>query len=119
METLRLRRMQEPSRVERLLEAYISRAADLPDDAYQIRDASELPPSLRVTLSRAIEEGPMWSCWARGSQLWLYTCHMSLERSGERGAPVILVQVYGEDAELKGSGAWRFDPLGQWTRCAD
>ena len=119
METLRLRRMQEPSRVERLLEAYISRAADLPDDAYQIRDASELPPCLRVVISRAIEEGAVWSCRSCGSQLWLYTCHMSLERSRERGAPIILLQVYGEDAELKGSGAWRFDPLGVWVRCPD
>lgn len=119
METLRLRRIQEPSRVERLLEAYISRAADLPDDAYQVRDSSELPPSLRLIVSRAIEHGEVWSCWARGSQLWLFTCHMSLERSRERGAPVIVLQVYGEDAELKETAAWRFDPLGVWVRCPD
>ena len=119
METLRLRRMQEPSRVERLLEAYISRAGDLPDDAYQIRDPSELPPCLRTVVTRAIEDRETWACWASGSQLWLFTCHLSLERSRERGAPVILLQVYGEDAELKGSAAWRFDPLGVWVRCPD
>lgn len=119
METLRLRLMQEPSRVKRLLEAYISRSSNLPDGSYQIRDPSELPPCLRVVIGRALEEGAVWSCWARGSQLWLYTCHMSLERSRERGAPIILLQVYGADAELKGSGAWRFDPLGMWVRCPD
>jgi hypothetical protein len=119
METLRLRRIQEPARIERLLEAYISRTSNLPDGSYQVRDARELPGPLQVLLTRAIEEGHVWSCWARGPQLWLFTCHMSLALSRERGTPVILVHLYGEDAELKDSGAWRFDSLGNWTRCAD
>jgi hypothetical protein len=119
METLRLRRIQEPSRVERILDAYISRTNGLPDDGYQIRDQSKLPENLQVLLARALKEGHVWSCWARGSQLWLFNCHMSLARSRELGAPVILVQLYGEDGELKDSGTWRFDPQGNWTRCAD
>ncbi|HEX4648586.1 MAG TPA: hypothetical protein VH111_07160 [Steroidobacteraceae bacterium] len=119
METLRLRRIQEPSRVERILDAYISRASLLPDDAYQIRDPSKLPENLQVLLARALKEGHVWSCWASGSHLWLFTCHMSLALSRERGAPVILVQLYGADGELKDSGTWRFDPVGNWTRCAD
>lgn len=119
METLRLRRIQEPSRVERLLEAYISRASDLPDDAYQIRDSRELPKGLQVILGRAIEEGQVWSCWARGSDLWLFAAHMSLALSRERGAPVLVVHLYGEEGTLRDSGAWRFDPLGTWTRCPD
>jgi hypothetical protein len=119
METLRLRRIQEPSRVERLLEAYISRASDLPDDAYQVRDLRELPANLQALLARVIEEGQVWSCWARGSEIWLFACHMSLTLSRERGAPVLLVQLYGEDAELKDSAAWRFDARGTWTRCPD
>jgi hypothetical protein len=119
METLRLRRMQEPSRVERLLEAYVARASSLPDGAYQLRDARELPRSLQTVLTRAIEEGQAWSCWARGSEIWLFTCHMSLALSRERGAPVLLVHLYAEDAQLRDSGAWRFDPQGTWTRCPD
>jgi len=119
METLRLRRIQEPSRVERLLAAYISRANTLPEDSYQVRDPGELPQSLRLVLTRAIEEGKVWSCWAHSSRLWLFTCHMSLPLSRERGSPVIEVQLYAEDAELKESGMWRYDPLGAWNRCAD
>ena len=119
METVRLRRIQEPSRVQRLLDAYISRTGNLPDSTYQVRNPRELPKALQVLLTRAIEAGEAWSCWARGPQLWLFTCHMSLERSRERGSPVILVHLHGEDAELKDSGTWRFDPLGNWTRCAD
>lgn len=119
METLRLRRIQEPSRVERLLEAYISRAGDLPYGSYQLRDPKELPKNLRTVLAQAVEQGEVWSCWARGSQLWLFTGHMPLDRSREYGAPVIQLRVYDEDAELKDSGTWRFEPRGTWTRCTD
>jgi hypothetical protein len=120
METLRLRRIQEPSRVERILDAYISRTSSLPDDAFQIRDPSQLPKNLQLLLTRGLREGRVWSCWAHGQQhIWLFTCHLSMELSRERGAPVILVQLYGEDGELKDSGTWKFDPVENWTRCAD
>jgi hypothetical protein len=109
MEAIRLRRTQEPSRVERLLEAYISLTSSLPDGAYPVRDPRELPQSLQVLLARATEEGQVWSCWARGSQLWLFTCHMPLAQSREREAPVILVQLHREDGELEDSGTWRFE----------
>lgn len=119
METLRLRRLQEPSRVERLLDAYIAHGGEMPADRYQVHDPSGLPDALRIVLARAIEQGEAWSCWARGAQLWLFTCHMSLERSRERGGPVILVRVYDEDAQLHDSGAFRFDSQGTWARCTD
>lgn len=119
METLRLRRIQEPSRVERLLDACVSSGGELPDDCYQVRDPSELPKSLRVIIARAIAQGDVWLCWARGAQLWLYTCHMSLELSRERGGPVLLVRLYGEDATLRDSGTFRYDPQGNWSRCTD
>ena len=119
METLTLRRMQEPSRVERLLDSYIAHGGELPDNCYQVRDSSNLPHALRTILARAIEQGEAWACRARGSQPWLFTCHMSLERSRERGGPVLLVRLYGEEGALLDSGAFRFDPEGKWTRCID
>jgi hypothetical protein len=109
METLRLRRIQESSRVERLLEAYISLTSSLPNGANQVRDPRELPQRLQALLARAIEEGEVWSCWARDSQLWLFTCHMPLPQSRERDAPVILVQLHREGGELEDSGTWRFE----------
>jgi hypothetical protein len=45
METVRLRRIQEPSRAQRLQEAYIARAEIVPEGAYQTRDPNELPYS--------------------------------------------------------------------------
>lgn len=119
METLRLRRIQEPSRVETLLEAFISHAHILPADAYQVRDRRELPNSVQPIISRTIVQGQVWSAWARGAEIWLFTCDMSLPLSRERGTPVLVVRVYGEDADLRDSGTWRYDPLGTWSRCAD
>lgn len=119
METLRLRRIQEPSRVERLLEAYVSRSVTLPPQAYQIRDSRQLPPSLRSVIARAAKQGETCCCWAHGSNLWLFVCEMSLPLSRERGAPVIVVQQYNEDGDVTDSGSWRFDATGGWTRCQD
>lgn len=119
METRRLRQLQEPTRVTSLLEAYISRTRILPKDAYQVRDRSELPNRVQTIVSRAIAQGQVWSGWARGDQLWLFTCEMSLPLSRERGAPVLIVRLHDEQGEVTDSGAWRYDPLGTWSRCAD
>jgi|SRR5215472_9694607 len=119
METLRLRRIQEPSRVERLLEAYISRSGIVPESAYPVRDRSGLPGRVQTIVSRAIAQGQVWSAWARGAHVWLFTCEMSLPLSRERGAPVLAVSFYNEDGELTDSGTWRYDPLGSWSRCTD
>jgi len=110
--------MREPARVERLLDAYVSRSSLVPDDSYRVRAVSELPLTLRLVVARAAAEGRVWSCWARESQVWLFTCEMSLPLSCERGEPVLLVNAYGEDAELTDSGVWRYDLTGTWKRCA-
>ena len=119
METLRLRQLQDPARVSALLEAYISRAGILPKDAYQVRDRSELPNRVQMVVSRAAAQGQAWSGWARGDQLWLFTCEMSLPLSRERGTPVLIVRVHNEQGEVTDSATWRYDPLGTWSRCAD
>lgn len=119
METLRMRRMQEPSRVQRLLEAYVSRAHILPEDAYPIRDPRELPATLKIVIARARVQGHAWACSVRASRIWLFTCEMSLALSREQGAPVLLIRSYDELGQLKNSGAWKFDAAGSWSRCAD
>ena len=119
METLRLRRIQEPSQVERLLDGFISRSVSLPSGAYAVRDTWELPNTLRGIVAQAAARGETWLCFSRGSQVWLFICEMSLALSRERGVPVLLVRQYDEDARVKDSGTWRCDPLGTWTRCID
>lgn len=119
METLRLRRIQQPSRIERLLEAYVSRSGILPEGAYQVRDRSELPTRVHAIVGRAIAQGHVWSGWAHGTQVWLFTGDLSFPLSRERGAPVLTVRLHNEDGEVVDSGTWRYDPMGAWSRCAD
>lgn len=117
MESLRLHHMHKPACVEHLLNAYVSRTRLVPDDSYRVRAVSELPLTLRFVVARAVAEGRVWSCWARGHQVWLFTCEMSLALSCERGMPVLLVSAYGEDARLTtDSGTWRYDHSGTWNR---
>jgi hypothetical protein len=116
MESQRLHFMREPARVERLLDAYVSRTSRIPDDCYRVRAVSELPMSLRLVVARAVAEGRVWTCWARGAEVWLFTCEISPELSRARGVPVLFVNAYGEDAELTDSGVWRYDPTGTWSR---
>jgi len=118
METLRLRQLQQPTRVAGLLEAYISRAGILPKDAYQVRDRNELPDRVQMVVNRAIAQGQVWSGWARGDQIWLFTCDLSLPLSRERGAPVLTVRLHNEHGDVTDSGTWRYE-LGTWSRCAD
>jgi hypothetical protein len=119
METRRLRTIQQPSNVERLLETLVSRANFLPKDSYQIRDPSALSSQLQAVLTRALQEGRVWGCWANSYETWLFTCEMSLPLSRERGAPVLLVNRYSESGELTDAGSWMTNPDGKWRRCED
>jgi len=116
METVRLRKVQQPSHVERLLEAFASRGDLLPKDCYQIRASGALSPQLQRIVERAIQKGHVWACWADSYHTWLFTCEMSLPLSRERGSPVLQVDVYDEAGELKDAGAW-VNQQGKWSRC--
>jgi hypothetical protein len=119
METRRLRTMQQPSHIERLLEALVSRANLVSQDSYQIRDPDALPPPLQTLIAQAAQEGRVWRCWANSYETCLFTCEMSLPRSRERGSPVLLVNRYSERGELQDAGAWMSDHEGKWRPCAD
>ena len=117
METVRLRKMQQPSQVERLLEALVSRGNLLPKECYQIRACRALSSQLQRVVEQAIEKGHVWACWADSRHTWLFTCEMSLPMSRERGAPVLQVDLYDEAGELKDAGVWVTDQESKWTRC--
>src|SRR6266404_8657811 len=114
METRRLRTLQQPSQVLKLLEAFVARGDLLPEGCYQIRDPGALPSPLKLVLTRAIEEGRVWASWANAHDTWLFTCELSLALSRERGAPVLLVSRYAESGELKDAGSWMTDLDGKW-----
>lgn len=117
--TQRMRRMLQPSCVERLLDVCVSRGDAVPEGSYRIRDPKALTDEMREILNRATEHGQVWSCWADGLHAWLFTCELSMPRSCERGTPVLHVDRYGEEGRLTDSGSWMPDWQGKWRRCAE
>lgn len=118
METMRLRKIQAPSRLDRLLDALVSHSDLMPEGASRTRDTGVLSRELRALAARATEGGQMWSCWERGIDTWLILCEMSLPLSRERGSPVLKIELYGDEG-LKDAGLWTADRQGNWSRCAD
>jgi hypothetical protein len=119
VDTMRLRTIQSPNRVEKLLEALISSANLLPAGCYRVHTRSALGPRLYQLSLKAAKEDKVWSGWSDDRHLWLVTGEMSLELSRERGAPVLQVNVYGEDTGLQDSGQWFADREGRWHRTTD
>jgi hypothetical protein len=119
METKRLRTLQQPAQVERLLGTVIVRGNLVPNDSYQIRDPVAVPPELRRIALQSAKEGRAWACWAYGVSHWLFTAEMSLDASRERRTPVLRVSRYSDDGELTEAASWSTDLEGQWCRCTD
>lgn len=118
METVRLRAIQEPSRVERLLVAFALRSGIVNPDGYILRDQRVVPAALQGIIFHAMRKERAWCAWKDNSRIWLLTCEMLLERSRERGTPVLNVQLYDEGGELKDDAWWLVDQEGQWRRGA-
>ena len=81
METLRLQRIQRPSRVEQLLELFIVRTNQVPQRAYQIRDPSGLSGILQDLVRQARAKHRVWSAWTDDRTTWVFTVEMSLAES--------------------------------------
>jgi hypothetical protein len=119
MEMVRLRcKTQYSSKLEELLESYISQSEVVPRGAYRIREPDSVPRNMRKPLIQAAKEGQTWSCRAYGLHTWLFTCNMSRPLSRERGAPVLQVSLYGDDGGLRECGTWMPDQNGKWYRSA-
>jgi len=119
MGTLSLRRMQQPSGVQALLESYIAGANILPQGCYRIPDRGLVPRDLRGVVTRAIGQRRACSCWVDNFRVWLFTAEMFLSSSRERRAPVLQISLYDEDGTLQDSGAWMTDQHRYWRRSAD
>jgi hypothetical protein len=119
MEMVRLLcRIQRSSQVGELLESYIAQSSVVPKGSYQIHKLQSVPLEVRKVLTQAVKEGQTWSCWAHGLRTWLFTCNMCRPLSRERGTPVLQVNLYGSDGELRDHGSWMPDQTGKWCRDA-
>jgi hypothetical protein len=88
METLRLRSLQNPSHVGRMLESLVAGVTLVPGTCQQVHDSDALPLRLRALVSRALEEGRVWACWMDAHESHLFTCEMSLGQSRARRAGI-------------------------------
>ncbi len=104
MQDLWLEKIQEPSQVERLLEAFATRSGLLPDGAFRVRDQQALPRKLRQQLPEDIAH--VWISFSHSSGSWLFIGMIAVALSQERDAPVLWVNVYNDVGALIEVGAW-------------
>ncbi len=117
MSTLRLRTLQQPSHLERLLEAFVTHQKFVPEEAYQIRDPEALARPLQAVLDEPSEADRVWACWASGDEAWLFTCQMWPSRSDESGESLLHINCYDGAGELQDSGCWVRTRQQDWQRC--
>ncbi len=118
VETIRLRAVQQPSRVERLLVSFGSNSGIVAEGSYLVRNPNVMTPLLQRAIADAVSKGHAWCCWTDDSRVWLITGELSLALSRESGSPVLDVRVYREDGALADSDCWLVDQDGKWRRCA-
>jgi hypothetical protein len=109
---------QQPSHIERLLQALVVSVGLMPRGASQITHPDAMPTDLRRLARLAVKSGHVWSCWTHDSRTWLATAEMPLPLSRERGAPVLQVDVYDENGP-QDSALWMPGRDGKWNRCND
>jgi hypothetical protein len=121
MHTVSLRALQHPSHVDELLTELVQSVDELiPEGAYQILDQSSLPTTLRRLVRYALHTGRSWACWVDDSgHAWLFLAEMTLALSRERGVPVLHVDQYDEEGEIRDTGKWIAAHDGKWQRSSE
>lgn len=118
METGRLLAIQQPSKVDTLLQSFVWSVDILPDGARRLHDRSELSSVHQHLVIKAKKKAKAWAAWTDDYRTWVFAAEMSLPLSRERGQPVLLVDAYGDDGNLIESACWVAARNGQWSRCA-
>jgi len=117
MDTLRLKTILVPDRTLGLLESFAWSVVGVPAGAHRLQSLNELPPQLRRHVGVGPNRQYVWYAWSVGERMSLLTGALSLERSRERGRPVLEVRSYGDDGLLEESATWLRTRADQWERC--
>jgi hypothetical protein len=110
-----LLKIQEPSEVERLLEAFAARSGIIAEGSYRVRDPERVPERLRRLLPR--HSTHKWVCLSHGTGSWLVTGTIFAGLSQRWNAPVLWLSAYRGDGRLVELGVWIVEQKGTWRRC--
>ncbi len=112
MRTLTLRSMQQPSYLDTLLYSLVMELGVIPADAYPVREPEKLPPPLRQLVGMATHVGQSWGCWTDEHRHWLFIAELPLTR----GRPVLQLDRYNEQGDLRDTSNWYCDDTDRWHR---
>ena len=116
METQVLKAIQDPNRTLELLESFATNVLRVSASAGRVNRLDDLPLQLR----RHVGVGPgkqyVWFAWCVDERVSLLTSALSLERSRERGRPVLEVRSYDADGLLDEAATWVQTGATEWAR---
>ena len=116
MKTQVLKSIQIPNHTLALLESFATNVMRVPAGARRIGRLDDLPLQLR----RHIGVGPgkqyVWFAWSIEDRVSLVTGAFSLERSRERGRPVLEVRTYDAEGLLDEAATWVRNSTNEWAR---
>ena len=117
METQRLRTIQVPKSTLELLVSFATNVLRVPPDAQLVNRLDELPPHLRRHVGVGPDKQYVWFAWTHDERTSLLTATLELERSRERGRPVLEVRSYDADGLLDEAATWVVTSDDEWARC--
>jgi hypothetical protein len=100
-----------------LLENFVHSAARLPRDSRRLVRPREMTPALANVIAKAEHSGYVWRAFTDDRLTWSFVAEISLERSRERGRPVLTVIQYDEHGELQERADWVQVRADSWQRC--
>jgi hypothetical protein len=116
MQTMKLRALQQASRIEMLLESLVASQNWVPGEAPRIADRSLLSSALQKLVIKATKSEGAWRAWESYDGVRLFIAELSLDLSRERGCPALKVSYYTESARLQLYSLWLQLADGSWQR---
>lgn len=118
MQTMKLRTLQQPTRLASLLDSLVMSQFWVPAGAPQVTDRSDLPSVLQKLAIKAVKDEGTWRAWLGHDGIRFFVSEMSLELSRERGCAALKVGYYNEKGQLQLYSQWvQLADGATWKRC--